>query len=91
MASGSRRGLDIMQTAEEVWGALDKMMVTDPEGYKKFIKQQMEEGKEVMASPEPVMCLRCGLEGVSEGERGMVWCRMGEMPMQGGLARVRVR
>lgn len=65
-----------MQTAEQVWGALDQMMTTDPEGYKKFIKKQMEEGEEVMASPEPVMCLRCVLEGVSEVVERHAWCRV---------------
>ena len=73
-SSDSRQGeSDLLQTAEQVWGALDKMLATDPEGYKKFIKKQMEEGEEVMASPEPVMCLRCSLEGVSEVWRDLVW------------------
>ena len=56
---------DLMQAAEQVWGALDKMAAQSPEEYQKFIREQLKEGEEVMAGPEPVFCLRCPLHRVN--------------------------
>lgn len=63
---GSEGGVDLQAMAERVWGALDHMAETDPQQYEKFIEQQLKEGEEAMSSPEPVLCLRCPLGGVSE-------------------------
>ena len=64
MASGGDE-VDLQEMAAKVWGALDQLATSDPEQYKKFIDEQMKEGKEYMATPEPVFCLRCPLKGVS--------------------------
>lgn len=65
MACGRDEDVDLQGMAERVWGALDHMADTSPDQYKKFIDEQLREGKEVMAAPEPVFCLRCTLGGVS--------------------------
>ena len=57
--------VDMQEMAQRVWGALDHMASSDPEQYRKFIAEQLKEGEEAMASPEPVFCLRCTLGGVS--------------------------
>ncbi len=62
MAGGSEG--DLLKAAERVWGMLDKMAANDPEEYKKFMKQQLDEGREVLAVPEPSFCLRCSLDRV---------------------------
>ncbi len=67
MATSSRGGGDngdLLRAAEQVWGALDKMAAASPEEYQKFIKEQVKEGEEVMAAPQPVFCLRAPLQGV---------------------------
>ncbi len=62
---------DVGQVMQRVWGALDRLAESDPEAYKKFIDQQMKEGREQMCQPEPVFCLQCDVtrEGVREGGR----------------------
>ena len=64
MATSAGDG-DLLKAAEQVWGVLDKMAANSPEEYQKFIKEQLKEGEEVMAAPEPAFCLRCTLLGVS--------------------------
>ncbi len=57
--------VNMLEAAQRVWSTLDHMASEDPEKYKKFITEQLDEGKEILASPEPVFCLRCALDGVS--------------------------
>jgi len=66
MAGGSDGG-DLLKAAERVWGMLDKLAVDNPEEYTKFVKQQLDEGKEVLAAPEPRLCLRCSIDRVGCG------------------------
>lgn len=70
MASSTGENADLLQAAERVWGALDHMVTDDPEGYREFIGEQLREGKEVMTAPEPIICVRCSLEGVRRREYG---------------------
>ncbi len=58
-ASDNTSDEDISQAVKRMWGALDRLAENDPDGYRKFIEQQMKEGKEQMCSPEPVFCLEC--------------------------------
>ena len=60
----SRSDGDITQAAERVWGILDHLAANNPEEYDKFVKQQLDHGKEALAVPEPRMCLRCSLNRV---------------------------
>lgn len=63
MASSPGEDQDLLQTAQRMWGVLDRMATENPEEYKTFIEQQLDEGKEALAAPEPVFCLRATLEG----------------------------
>ena len=56
---------DFMKAAKRMWEMLDHLSYNNTEKYKKFVKQQLEEGREAMAVPEPNFCLRCSLHGVS--------------------------
>lgn len=57
--AGSGGGSDDMRGAvQRVWGVLDKLYAKSPEDYEKFVSQQLEEGREVLAPPEPGFCLR---------------------------------
>lgn len=62
MAASDNKAM--LEAAQQMWETLDQMASSDPEGYKKFIKQQLDEGKDVLAAPEPVFCLQCNLKGV---------------------------
>nr|XP_025862623.1 PIH1 domain-containing protein 2 isoform X2 [Vulpes vulpes] len=42
----------------QLWNLLDDLAESDPESYKKFIQQQLKEGKELCAAPEPQLCLQ---------------------------------
>ena len=64
MAGGSDG--DLLKAAERVWGILDKLAEDNPEEYKKFVKQQLDEGKEALAAPEPRLCLRCSINRVGD-------------------------
>ncbi|KAM4827998.1 PIH1 domain-containing protein 2 [Thomomys bottae] len=42
----------------QFWNLLDDLAENDPECYKNFIQQELKEGKELTAGPEPWMCLQ---------------------------------
>ena len=63
-SGGGVGGEDLREAAERMWGALDRMAAENPEQYKQFTDKQIQEGKEVMAAPEPVACLQVALQGV---------------------------
>ncbi|XP_029813170.1 PIH1 domain-containing protein 2 isoform X1 [Suricata suricatta] len=42
----------------QFWNLLDDLAESNPEGYKKFIQQQLKEGKPLCAAPEPQLCLQ---------------------------------
>ncbi|XP_053438481.1 PIH1 domain-containing protein 2-like [Nycticebus coucang] len=52
----SSKGLFTQVT--QLWNLLDDLAESDPEGYKKFIQQQLKEGKQFCAAPEPHLCLQ---------------------------------
>ncbi|XP_023681764.1 PIH1 domain-containing protein 2 [Paramormyrops kingsleyae] len=44
--------------AEQLWAMLDDMADSDPEGYRAFIRRQLQEGADFCTRPEPKYCLR---------------------------------
>ena len=61
----AEEGSDVLKAAEGVWKMLDHLSLNNPEEYRRFVKNQLEEGKNAMAVPEPSFCLRCSLNLVS--------------------------
>nr|CAB3264873.1 PIH1 domain-containing protein 2-like [Phallusia mammillata] len=49
-------GNELQNQAKYIWDRLDDLAANDPEGYKKFIDQQMEERETFMAPPEARLC-----------------------------------
>lgn len=52
----SSKGL--LTQVTQFWNLLDDLAESNPEGYQKFIQQQLKEGKELCAAPEPQLCLQ---------------------------------
>ena len=77
-------GTDEMRhMAQKVWSVLDRLAESSPDEYQKFVSQAMEEGKEYLDPPQPVMCLCTGVRGVSVVETGglagqLCYCLPGE-------------
>ncbi|XP_003472742.2 PIH1 domain-containing protein 2 isoform X1 [Cavia porcellus] len=42
----------------QFWNLLDDLAESDPECYKNFIQQELKEGKQLCAGPEPQLCLQ---------------------------------
>ncbi|KAI6053648.1 PIH1 domain-containing protein 2 isoform X1 [Marmota monax] len=42
----------------QFWTLLDDLAENDPEGYKNFIEQELNEGKQLCAGPEPQFCVQ---------------------------------
>ena len=59
MASKKTGGDDISEIAGRMWEFLDKLAASDPVEYKKFIDQQLEDGKHMFIPPDPAYCLHC--------------------------------
>ena len=55
----TKDGEDVAEIADNLWRFLDKLHAKNPAEYKKFIDEQMEEGKKLLTPPEPVYCLHC--------------------------------
>ena len=54
-ASGNK---DLLKQADAIWKMLDEMSENDPDSYKRFIEQQLSQGKEHFASNSPSLCAR---------------------------------
>nr|XP_033705089.1 PIH1 domain-containing protein 2-like [Tursiops truncatus]XP_059858132.1 PIH1 domain-containing protein 2-like [Delphinus delphis] len=52
----SSKGL--LTQVTQFWNLLDDLAESNPESYEKFIQQQMKEGKQLCAAPEPQFCLQ---------------------------------
>ncbi|XP_026938114.1 PIH1 domain-containing protein 2 isoform X1 [Sagmatias obliquidens] len=52
----SSKGL--LTQVTQFWNLLDDLAENNPESYEKFIQQQMKEGKQLCAAPEPQLCLQ---------------------------------
>uniref|UniRef100_A0A8I3WKG9 PIH1 domain-containing protein 2 n=2 Tax=Callithrix jacchus TaxID=9483 RepID=A0A8I3WKG9_CALJA len=52
----SSKGL--LTQVTQFWNLLDDLAESDPEGYEKFIQQQLKEGKQLCSAPEPQLCLQ---------------------------------
>lgn len=50
---------DMTQIAGKMWEFLDQLAATKPDEYKKFIEQQLEEGRNIFTPPEAVFCMQC--------------------------------
>uniref|UniRef100_A0A8C5V5Z8 PIH1 domain containing 2 n=1 Tax=Microcebus murinus TaxID=30608 RepID=A0A8C5V5Z8_MICMU len=48
----------LLTQVTQFWNLLDDLAESDPEGYEKFIQQQLKEGKQLYAAPEPQLCLQ---------------------------------
>ncbi|GAB5577073.1 PIH1 domain-containing protein 2 isoform X2 [Prionailurus iriomotensis] len=52
----SSKGL--LTQVTQFWNLLDDLAESNPEGYEKFIQQQLKEGEQLCAAPEPWLCLQ---------------------------------
>uniref|UniRef100_A0A8D1LQ58 PIH1 domain-containing protein 2 n=1 Tax=Sus scrofa TaxID=9823 RepID=A0A8D1LQ58_PIG len=52
----SSKGL--LTQVTQLWNLLDDLAESNPESYEKFIQQQLREGKQLCAAPEPWLCLQ---------------------------------
>uniref|UniRef100_A0A9L0JJ70 PIH1 domain containing 2 n=1 Tax=Equus asinus TaxID=9793 RepID=A0A9L0JJ70_EQUAS len=52
----SSKGL--LSQVTQFWNLLDDLAESNPESYEKFIQQQLKEGKQLCAAPEPQLCLQ---------------------------------
>ncbi|KAJ8783387.1 hypothetical protein J1605_009261 [Eschrichtius robustus] len=52
----SSKGL--LTQVTQFWNLLDDLAESNPESYEKFIQQQLKEGKQLCAAPEPQLCLQ---------------------------------
>ncbi|XP_032694234.1 PIH1 domain-containing protein 2 [Lontra canadensis] len=52
----SSKGL--LTQVTQFWNLLDDLAESNPESYEKFIEQQLKEGKQLCATPEPQLCLQ---------------------------------
>ncbi|XP_045870742.1 PIH1 domain-containing protein 2 isoform X2 [Meles meles] len=52
----SSKGL--LTQVTQFWNLLDDLAESNPESYEKFIEQQLKEGKQLYAAPEPQLCLQ---------------------------------
>ncbi|XP_007537421.1 PIH1 domain-containing protein 2 [Erinaceus europaeus] len=48
----------LLTQVTQLWTLLDDLAESDPKNYKKFIQQQLQEGKQLYAAPEPQLCLQ---------------------------------
>ncbi|XP_040113894.1 PIH1 domain-containing protein 2 isoform X1 [Oryx dammah] len=48
----------LLTQVTQFWNLLDDLAESNPESYQKFIQQQLKEGKELCATPEPQLCLQ---------------------------------
>lgn len=52
---------ELFTHVNQLWNLLDDLAESNPESYEKFIQQQLREGKEFWASPEPQFCLETSI------------------------------
>ena len=52
------------EEVKKIWHMLDSLAEADPQEYKKFIDQQLKEGAQMLAKPEPSFCIRVPVKGV---------------------------
>lgn len=64
----SSKGL--LTQVTQFWNLLDDLAESNPESYKKFIEQQLKEGKQLCATPEPQLCLQTRILVCGVGTQG---------------------
>ncbi|XP_054549069.1 PIH1 domain-containing protein 2 isoform X2 [Talpa occidentalis] len=47
----------LLTQVTQFWNLLDDLAESNPESYEKFIQQQIKEGKQLCAAPEPQLCI----------------------------------
>ncbi|XP_004695966.2 PREDICTED: PIH1 domain-containing protein 2 isoform X2 [Condylura cristata] len=48
----------LLTQVTQFWNLLDDLAESNPESYQKFIQQQLKEGKQLCAAPEPQLCIQ---------------------------------
>ncbi|XP_054989793.1 PIH1 domain-containing protein 2 [Sorex araneus] len=66
--------------ANQLWNLLDDLAESNPESYKKFINQQLKEGKELWAAPEPQFCLETRILKPKEKKLFINLCQWKRIP-----------
>lgn len=64
----SSKGL--LTQVTQFWNLLDDLAESNPEGYEKFIQQQLKEGEQLCAAPEPWLCLQTRILVCTVGSQG---------------------
>lgn len=64
----SSKGL--LSQVTQFWNLLDDLAESNPESYEKFIQQQLKEGKQLCAAPEPQLCLQTRILVCRVGAQG---------------------
>lgn len=64
----SSKGL--LTQVTQFWNLLDDLAESNPESYEKFIQQQLKEGKQLCAAPEPQLCLQTRILVCRVGAQG---------------------
>ncbi|XP_059813940.1 PIH1 domain-containing protein 2 isoform X2 [Hypanus sabinus] len=65
--AGKRREEVLLQQVNQLWSTLDEMSETNPEDYRRFIRQQLGEGVKQLAAPVPHSCFQTRI--TEPGER----------------------
>ncbi|XP_072139903.1 PIH1 domain-containing protein 2-like isoform X2 [Mobula birostris] len=58
-----RREEVLLQQLKQLWSTLDEMSEDNPEAYRRFIRQQLGEGKKQLAAPVPHGCFQTRIMG----------------------------
>lgn len=70
----------LLTQVTQFWNLLDDLAESNPESYKNFIQQQLKEGKQLCAAPEPQLCLQTRILVCRVGALG--WEVRNEMILQ---------
>ncbi|XP_049634900.1 PIH1 domain-containing protein 2 [Suncus etruscus] len=71
---------ELFTHVNQLWNLLDDLAESNPESYKKFIQQQLKEGKEIWASPEPQFCLETRILKPKERKLFINFCQWKRIP-----------
>ncbi|XP_008063772.1 PIH1 domain-containing protein 2 [Carlito syrichta] len=74
----SSKGL--LTQVTQFWNLLDDLAESDPENYEKFIQQQLKEGKQFCAAPEPQFCVQARILKPKEKKLFINLCQWKRIP-----------
>ncbi|KAM4703721.1 PIH1 domain-containing protein 2 [Rhinophrynus dorsalis] len=72
---------EMLAQVNQLWSMLDDMAENSPESYQKFIQRHMKEGKDIMAPPEPNLCLQTKILEPEEKELFINICKWKRVPV----------